>query len=270
MRKSKLASRQEGHYVYLYRNPKGKPVYVGYGANPRRAIIHSSRSHSKTLVSFLKKRKYNLDIAGPFHSKITGCAVETALMSVLTPEFNKNPGPTECRFRPFGLPNRFADRLLQPALNREDFFRRIGRAATSALFVYVGDKHFDDNRPGYNPAKPPKDKQILNRMHRWWQIGRHLERWCKDPSHSPVVLIGLTGRPSDRFIIGAVEIDREKWDSTKKKGGLYSIPTKGPRDLDAFRLRGRRIDPETHLRFGALTSQFFIILKRNGRVIGGG
>ena len=157
-----------------------------------------------------------------------------------------------------------------PALNRADFFRRIGREAASVLFVYVGDEDFDDDRPGYNPAKPPKDQQILNRMDRWWQIGRHLEGWCKDPSQSPIVLIGLAGRPSHRFIIGAVKIDRERLGLAKKEAGLYSTPTKGPRDLDAFELRGRRISPEANLKFGALASQFFIILERSGDIIGGG
>jgi hypothetical protein len=272
MGKTELASGEEGHYVYLYRNPKGKALYVGYGANHRRATIHSSRSHNKTLESFLRKNKYTVDIAGPFLSKTTGCAVETALISVLRPEFNVHPGSTECRFRPLGLPNDFADRVLLPALSRRDVFRHIGRSesVTSVLLVYVGDKEFEDGRKPYNPANPPKEDEILERMDRWWQIGRHIEHWRKNASESPAVLIGLSGPPKDRFIIGAIKIYQVKWDSVDKDGGLYSIPTTEPNDLDAFGLRGRKISPEANLKFGGWTSQFFIILKRNGRVIGGG
>jgi predicted GIY-YIG superfamily endonuclease len=223
----------DNHYVYLYRNAEGKVLYVGYGATHRRATIHSSRSHGETLGTFLKRSKFTLEIAGPFRSKITGSAVETALISVLKPRFNKHSGSTDCRFRPFGLPNRFADRLDLPPLNAADFFRGTERAA-AVLFVYVGDEDFDDGRPGYNPVNPPKNRQIINRMNRWWQVGRYLEGWRKNPSQSPFLLIGLTGRPKDRFIIGAVRVKQHKWGSVEKRGGLYSIPTSGPRDLDAF------------------------------------
>jgi hypothetical protein len=264
------AKHKDAHYVYLYRDLKRSALYVGYGAHHRRASVHSTKSQNNELNKYLNNKKYTLEIAGPFHSEIAGRAVETALISALHPRFNIQPGSTEYRFRPLGLPNRFADRLILSALNRRDFFEKLGRAAAAVLLVYVGDQDFEDQRQGYNPANPPEDRQILERMNRWWQLGRYLKGWRKNPSQSPVVLIGLTGRPSNRFIIGAVKIDQEKWHSAIPNGGFYSIPTAGPSNLDACGLRGRRISPIAKLKFGALASQFFIILKRNGHVIGGG
>ena len=271
MEETPVDREEDGHFVYLYRDLKGNVLYVGYGSSHQRVTIHSSRSHRKTLGGFLKKNKFSLEFVGPFRSELTGRAVETALISALHPRFNEHLGATECRLRPFGLPTRFADRLLLPALNRADCFRQVGSAAAAVLFVYIGNKDFYDGRVPYNPTRPPRDEQILNRMDRGWQIGRHVELWHNNPSQSPIVLVGLTGRPKDRFIIGAIKIDQDKWASVKKKrgSGLYPIPTTAPINLDAFKLRGRRVSPDANLKFGAFSSQFFIILQRNGRVLGG-
>jgi len=100
-------------------------------------------------------------------------------------------------------------------------------------------------------------------------MGRYVERWRRDPDHSPHLLIGVTGSPRDRLIIGAVNINQERWCLARPDRGLFPIPTAGPNDLDAFELRGRRISRDANLKFGALASQFFIILNRSGRVIGG-
>ena len=270
MEDNELLQQQSRDYVYLYRDLAGKVLYVGYGANHKRATSHSSRSHSKTLASFLAENKYTLEIAGPFRSEVTGRAVETALISALRPAFNKHPGSMDCRFRPLGLPNHFADRLLLPPLKKRDFFRNLPRNVSSVLFVYIGDRDFGDGRKPYDPTKPPNDRQMLERMDRWWQIGRHLASWTRSSSQSPALLIGVTGSLTNRFIVGAVKIATERWSSVEKDGGLYSIPIAGPNDLDAFGLRGRKVSPEARLRFGALTPQFFIILKRNGQVVGGG
>jgi hypothetical protein len=98
-----------------------------------------------------------LEIAGPFRSAVTGRAVETALISILKPVFNKHPGSEDCRFRPLGLPKPYADRLLLPPLRKRDFFDKSSRKLSSVLFVYVGDHDFGDGRKPYDPTKPPKD-----------------------------------------------------------------------------------------------------------------
>src|SRR4051794_6528136 len=97
-------ARPAGHYVYLYRDDRGKVRYVGYGRKPGRASVHQSRSHNDALNAFLSKGKYALEIAGPFGSEETGRAVESALISALAPDLNRAPGQTRWTFRPLGVP----------------------------------------------------------------------------------------------------------------------------------------------------------------------
>jgi hypothetical protein len=112
--------------------------------------------------------------AGPFGSEETARAVETALISAIEPFCNQNAGETRWRFRHHGIPEHFSHRLLEPMLTRSDFVRAQSVPHSPVLFVRVGEQTFDDGRVGYDPANPPSDKQILDRINRWWQLGPHV------------------------------------------------------------------------------------------------
>ena len=264
---------EEGnHYVYLYRDLQRKPRYIGYGKTSGRAVKHLSLSHNDNLNAFLESQNFTLEIAGPFEDEQTARSVETALISALQPDCNIDPGQARWRFRPLGVPENFAERLSLPKLEKTDFSKIQRKEKASLIFVKISDKNFEDGdsvRVGYNPANPPSDNQILARMDKWWQLGKHTAQWSDDSSKSPFVLIGINGRPGGQFIVGSVFVDREKWQKAKPENGLYSIPTIKTLNLDALDLRGRRIDKAANIKFGAFTSQIFLILNPDGTTIGG-
>lgn len=259
------------HYVYLYRDENGRPRYVGYGKNVGRPESHLSGSHNPKLRAFLEAGKYTLEIAGPFGSEETGRAVETAVISSLKPEYNIDPGPAQWRFRPLGVPLVFSDRLDMPPLARADFqAMKNGDQCYPVLFVYIGSKNFEDGRLGHDPANPPSDPQILARIEKSWQLGRHIEKWIEKPAESPRLLVAVSGRPSARIVIAAVEIDPLRWkEMPREPGGLYQIPTQGPQNLDACGLRGRRVSESAGITFGGIRSGFFVILVRDEKAPSG-
>jgi hypothetical protein len=64
---------------------------------------------------------------------------------------------------------------------------------------------------------------------------------------------------------------RIRWSAAETcGGGLLQVPTRGPSDLDALEIRGRRISRELGLRFGTFRQQQFLILKADGTREGGG
>jgi hypothetical protein len=258
-----------GHYVYVYRDMRGRTRYVGYGRKVTRAV---SRDRSAAMAAFLSDGRYTLQIAGPYGSKEAGLAVETALISLLRPDLNSEraPGPTRFRFRPLGLPHAFADRLDAPPITEGDLAGIGEETAYPLLFVLISNRDFEgeDPRKGYSLDRPLSDPEILARMDRWWQLGRHVERWIAEPDSSPGTLVGLTGPPAHRMIIGAVPIDRRGWSAAMPEHGqLYRVPTLPSSKLDAHGLRGRRLSPIMDVRFGRVMSQFFVILGRDGKRI---
>lgn len=262
-------TKEARHYVYLYRDLNSKPRYVGYGETTDRAVQHLSLSHNDNLNAFLKSQKFTLEIAGPFENEEMARGIETALISAMRPDCNVDAGQRRWRFRPLGVPENFAERLSLAPLMREAFLKH----KESFLFVKISDKNFEEedgnDRPGYNPASPPSDEQILNRMNKWWQLGTHIERWKSGGENNPIVLIGINGRPGGQFIVGSVFIDRDNWDKVKCDGGLCTIPTVKTPNLDALGLRGRRISREANIKFGAFASQIIFILNSDGTTIGG-
>ncbi len=177
----------EGHFVYLYRDKAGRPMYVGYGKDARRALFHVSGSHNILLNAFLESGAYDLSIAGPFGTEEMGRAVETVLISALRPEFNVNPGPSKWKFRPIGVPGKFIHRPALPPLTRGDLVRVMDeRGYALMLFVYLNDQDFSDGRLGYDIANPPSDSDVYIRMKEWWYVGRFV------PAGSPIL---LQGRP---------------------------------------------------------------------------
>jgi hypothetical protein len=263
-------SEEAQHYVYLYRDAKKNPRYVGYGKSSDRAVSHLSGSHNDGLNALLESENYTLEIAGPFYDENTARSVETALISALQPDCNINPGQARWRFRPLGVPEYFADRLSAEALTKADFLQLQKETQQSLLFVRIGDKNFGDGRGGgYNPANPPGDAQILERMDRWWRLGRYVTEWENIPPHSPMVLVGINGKPGAQVIIGSVTIDISGWGTAKSEKGFYIVPTLKTPDLDALDLRGRRVSKEANIRFGSFYSQIFLILKPDGTILGG-
>ncbi len=259
------------HYVYLYRDEKGRtPRYVGYGKKPQRATSHLVGSHSKALQAFLQRRKYTLEIAGPFGSEELGRAVETAMISSLQPDLNVNRGSNKYRFRPLGVPELFAARLGEPTLSRVDLLKVAKNGGPSPLlFVLINNQDFDDGRKGYDPVNPPSDEEILGRMDKYWYLKRFVPGWIERPETCPRILIGVSGPIERRFILGSAWIDQSKFELTSPYGTQYEVPTNGPANLDARGLRGRRISPEANIKFGSVTSQIFLILKPDGTTIGG-
>lgn len=248
-----------GHYVYIYRDHKGKARYVGYGEKVSRPTSHLSGSHNQALTSFLQADQYHLEIAGPFDDKEMALAVETALISAMQPDCNLDPGQERWRFRPLGVPEKFANRLTLAPLTQRDLCSA-ETGAQSVMLVKIGDKDFEDGREVYDPANPPCDEAILERFDKWWQVGRFVETWALNPALGPRLLLGVTGKPGRQVIIGSVFIAQGQWRQARRNGALVEIPTCGPRNLDAQQLRGRRIDAATGIRFGAWKHQFFKLL----------
>lgn len=259
------------HYVYLYRDERGKPQYIGYGKHIDRASAHLSNSHNAKLTAFMEKESnFTIEIVGPFENEAIGLAVETTLISALNPSFNENKGPSEFRFRPLGVPIEYAPRLSEQLLQREDFISAQEASPKSVIFVRVGDKDFGDGRTGYNPASPPLDEQILKRTDRWWQLSGYLPEWVANANESPSLLIGVNGKPGAQIVIASVLIDRHGWKKVDDIGqGKVNIPTLNTPNLDAFNLRGRRIDKTSGIAFGGISVAFFMILKTDGTLIGG-
>ena len=148
------------HYVYLYREKNGKPCYVGYGKSVVRPSEHLVKSHDADLGEFLKENQFTLEIAGPFGDEDRARAVETALISVLSPKFNRAPGQTRWRFRPLGVPAEWAERLTQPPLTAAELDSR------PTMLVRIGNQNFEDGRDGYDPAAPLPDCELLERVDR--------------------------------------------------------------------------------------------------------
>lgn len=265
-----MNSASKSHYVYIYRDLDRNPMYVGYGSRATRAVSHQSGSHNPRLDAFLRKARYTLEICGPFRNEATGRALETALISALDPKLNIHPGEGRWQFRPLGVPEHLADRLAQPPLTRRDLLRRCRLASrTPFVFVTVTSDDAEDGRKGYDLTRPPKDKDILVRMDRWWTIGKFVPRWSRSPAHSPAVLVGIHGRPGAQVIIGAVRINWRGWTDPERDGGYYAFPTDGPANLDAFGLRGRRIDRKAGIKFGSFNSQFVVRMAKGGGLSGG-
>jgi hypothetical protein len=257
-------------FVYLYRDEQGRARYVGYGREAARASSHLLESHNARLNQFLEARKYKLEIAGPFESERMGRAVETALISALKPDLNIDPGQSRWRFRPFGIPLHYAERLAERELDRRDFLACQGANPHDVLFVIISNQDFDDSREGYNPERPLSDTKVKARMERWWQLGRHVLQWAQAPEQSPGLLVGISGSPGQQLVIGSVLIDRAAWHHvSREKGGLISIPLGEPFDLDAFSLRGRRVARSAGIRFGSFTSQQYVRLAQDETLSGG-
>ena len=237
-----------GHFVYIYRHRAGNPFYVGYGMDPKRAASHVEGTHNTDLGKLIEKDQYSLEIAGPFDNAETGRAVETALISAFRLDglVNKDPGTSDHRFRPYGLPTEFASRFAGERLGKRDLKQIEAKAGGPILVVYVNEKEIRE-RKGFDPSAPPTDETILNRVSRYWPLKARIKNWKDKPELIPRLLVGMSGSKNSRIVIGAVYIQSStdgQWKDGPKGGIIVPVDLASPPALDAFDLRGRRVSPE--------------------------
>ena len=96
-----------------------------------------------------------------------------------------------------------------------------------------------------------------------------IEKWKSKPESAPKVLIGIHGKVQHRFIVGALEIDRERlsdpefiryaqrWSRPRRQ-----VPLVNELNLDRNELRGRRVEG---IKFGSFSHQLHIWVDKNGR-----
>src|SRR5450631_3353992 len=109
------------HFVYVYRDEEGNPVYFGQGKHAARAASHKKGTHNEALERWLAtKAHHSIEVIGPVGRKEMADALETALISACLPAqalrskfFNQHKGRSEFRFRPFGVPSKYADRITE-------------------------------------------------------------------------------------------------------------------------------------------------------------
>jgi hypothetical protein len=272
-------SAENQHYVYVYRSKSGKPLYVGYGASVVRSAAHLGKNaHNQKLTQALGSDGYTVEIAGPFGDELRARAVETALISAyrLEPTLcNVNKGHESWRFRALGVPNEFVRRVDQPTLDR-DAWRSLAKKAEGIIVVNINDCDLGDGRRGDLLANVPANAELAQRVDRYWQLRGHAERtWVSSSQRSPGLLVGVSGRGAMRMVIASMRIDRHSWGaavSAAHPHGLLAVPLllKPDDKLDAYQLRGRRVDVNAGLRFGALRHELFIVIDAAGRTVKGG
>jgi hypothetical protein len=107
---------------------------------------------------------------------------------------------------------------------------------------------------------------VIANMEGVWDLGRHLDDWRRAPHESPRVLIGVHGkRVSHRFIVGATEIDIDRWGASELEvpdRRRWRVPLVDRTSLDAFALRGRRVEA---VRFGQFSWQLHIWVDATGK-----
>jgi len=152
-------------------------------------------------------------------------------------------------------------------LGLSDFLDEQGDNPCPVLFVIVNDRNHADHRIGYNPASPPTDEEIRVR---WWQLARRLPAWASDPGSRPGLQIAIFGSPGRQMVVASARIDRQRWPDVEPwREGKIQVPLLEPVHLDAFGMRGRRVDRETGIRFGGILAQFYMLLSLKGSLSGG-
>jgi hypothetical protein len=151
-----------------------------------------------------------------------------------------------------------------------DFMTLQGRDPLPVMFVYIKPGPLDDGRVACDPASPPGDRQVLERVEKWWQVKKYCSTWSAAPLQSPGVLVAVYGNPRTRRVVAALRIDRSKWDIAEScDKGLIRVPTLRPRCLDLFELRGRYIESEAGIRFDRIPAGFYVFLCTNLDLRGG-
>jgi len=249
------------HCVYLYRDPNTqKIIYVGRGATPDRAVQHTGGSHNPGLRAIIEESDYSVELAGPYPSAEAAAAVEAALISALRLQTTQaaltnaaqGDGP---RFRPFGVPASYAERLLLPPLAVAE----VGVITGGVLIVR--NSSGGDLAPGRPRLDPlyPQDDVIAENLWRFWLLDRLVPGWVADPSTCPKVILGAAGPVRHRFVPGASFIDTARIGS----GDPREVPLVQPLDLDACALRGRML---SGVRFDLGRQSHFVWVTADGSV----
>ncbi len=261
------------HYVYVYRDGRGNPVYFGQGREALRPGSHEAGTHNAGLAKWLEEQKgqHRVEIIGPLDSKAMADAIETALISACLPAtalshafFNVHKGASRFRFRPYGVPLEFADRTFHPLFS--DDLKAIAAETGKLLFVYVGQKDFvgEESRRGYDLATPPSDSEIQSRIEAWWQVANRVGGWVAEPTTSPALLVAVTGGPGRQSIIASAAIDQARLAQAERlEGGLLKVPLVSA-SLDAAGLRGRPIDKTVGLKFNSFRHSQFRVFSAAG------
>jgi len=252
------------HFVYLYRTLGGEPVYVGYGHTVQRALSHAGGSHNQGLKAWLSRSKFDLQVAGPYSNEVEAKAVEAALISSMNPKFNRTPGDGP-KFSPVGVPPSLWERPRLPELS----LRQIGRLAGGALLVYLAPGDFlRDGRRKFDAAMPSDDVAVSN-IEKNWDLKSLVDQWQRNPRSIPQVIIGIHGRVDHRFIVGALEIDRDEICNPRNQRRAarwsrprWKVPLMDSTNLDVAELRGRRVKD---IRFGQFSHQLHIWVDSSGR-----
>lgn len=260
-----MAETHEGeHFVYLYRDERGRPLYVGRGRELARSMSHvGPAAHNDRLTAKIAKTNYSIAISGPFGDEAVAASVEAALISALngTPGIelaNKIEGVSTGVFRPMGVPMGFSSRVLELPVPLADLKERSRRLPI--MLVLVNDKTLDD-REGVNLAAPPSNEAIEARMVKWWQVNRFMDDWRNDPRRIPAVLLAISGKPAHQIIIGSLQVDRnvERLPWASGKIGTSEVPVIPNDDLDYLQLRGRRM-AQGVANFGGIRGMHFQIV----------
>ena len=237
---------------------------MGYGHSVQRALSHSGSSHNRKLKEWLARGLFDLQVAGPYRSEAEAKAVEAALISSLSPKFNIAPGDGP-KFTPVGVPPELWERPQMRPLT----LGQIGRITGGALLVYLapGDV-LRDGRRKFDPAIP-EDTVAVSNIEKNWDFGRLIETWRSSPNSRPQVILGIHGRVDHRFIVGALEIDREDLCSPRNQRRAdrwsrprWKVPLTARTELDIHELRGRRVN---EIKFGQFSHQLHIWVDGRGR-----
>ena len=247
------------HFVYIYRDASGKACYVGYGQSNEGAFENMAQTHNKRLRELTNSKSLTLEIAGPYDSQETALAVESALLSALLPGANSARGETIHRFRPMGVPPQYAQRFALAPLGRDDLIEILDKNnSPSFLCVHIADIDFVGAdgivRRGYDPAHPPSDEEIAERVKGWWLLETRLANWQRHPMQSPAILLGIHGDSDNQFVLASLATDRDNWGIAARAPedeNRYEVPVNLTRGLDVAALRGRRIGRKVGLKFNA-------------------
>jgi hypothetical protein len=255
------------HFVYVYRDLDGNPIYFGQGFGAARPADHLGGSHNPEFAEWLSRNvgRYRLQVMGPLGSKQMADAVETALISACKPAsdlklMNVQPGVGKFMFRSYGVPEDLSSRIAEPLGHKE--LREVVRQFGPIMFVMV---HQREHPLRFDPARLPEDSVIRERIRGWWQLGKYRQQWIKDRNQSPGLLVGITGVGGSQIVIAAAKIDADGWPQSQRiDGNLYQVPLLPSDGLDAAGLRGRPIQSDFHLKFDRARYGHFRIFGSGG------
>ena len=202
--------------------------------------------------------------------------VETALISAIgkTPALrahllNQRENTHKYQFRSLAVPIDFADRDGQPRLEAVELDNLVAKSKGPLLFVNISNRNFGDDGRGFDPARPPSDKYVLERFEKYWQLRKlYFDHWNDNPNLFPRTLVGLFGPRDKKIVIGSVKIDLDhegRWNCSDEDfftAGLMKVPVRlsDNEGLDYLKLRGRTIAAEkVGLVFGRVRQRFFQI-----------